>query len=392
MARTDNDTWDLASSVGATATMVAAARAMASPGRRSADRRSVRRTAGTRGRRRRLHPPGHRRSAPADLGGDAAAGMERMADNMAVRTVFFDDFFLRRRRARRASRQAVILASGLDARAYRLAWPPGTVVFEIDQPEVIEFKTRDAGRSRRRAHRRPPDRRRRPARRLAGRTEGGGLRSGASRPRGAPRACSATCRPTRRTGCSTPSPRSAPRAAGSPPRARPTPDPADEATGCASACRRSPSTGASTASTSTSPNSSTSATATRRRRTWPSRGWQPSGSTLQRTVRRARPRRRSTTRTWPASPTSRTSAATLGRAIAMSALRRRQLGPGLQCRRDGDHGRRRRGRWPSAEPEPADPRPLRRAAGPRRRHRLLHQAGRRRDLDRPRPTTAEPPG
>ena len=30
MARTDDDTWDLASSVGATATMVAAARAMAS--------------------------------------------------------------------------------------------------------------------------------------------------------------------------------------------------------------------------------------------------------------------------------------------------------------------------------------------------------------------------
>jgi len=39
-------------------------------------------------------------------------------------------------------RQAVILASGLDSRAYRLAWPAGTTVYEIDQPEVIEFKTR----------------------------------------------------------------------------------------------------------------------------------------------------------------------------------------------------------------------------------------------------------
>ena len=38
-------------------------------------------------------------------------------------------------------RQAVILASGLDARAYRLPWPRGTVVYEIDQPKVIEFKT-----------------------------------------------------------------------------------------------------------------------------------------------------------------------------------------------------------------------------------------------------------
>ena len=38
-------------------------------------------------------------------------------------------------------RQVVILASGLDARAYRLDWPADTVVYEIDQPQVIEFKT-----------------------------------------------------------------------------------------------------------------------------------------------------------------------------------------------------------------------------------------------------------
>jgi methyltransferase (TIGR00027 family) len=38
-------------------------------------------------------------------------------------------------------RQAVILASGLDTRAYRLPWPDGTTVYEIDQPEVIEFKS-----------------------------------------------------------------------------------------------------------------------------------------------------------------------------------------------------------------------------------------------------------
>ncbi len=36
----------------------------------------------------------------------------------------------------------MILASGLDTRAYRLPWPDGTVVYEIDQPAVIEFKTR----------------------------------------------------------------------------------------------------------------------------------------------------------------------------------------------------------------------------------------------------------
>jgi methyltransferase (TIGR00027 family) len=39
----------------------------------------------------------------------------------------------------------VILASGLDARAYRLPWPAGTVVYEVDMPEVIEFKTLTLG-------------------------------------------------------------------------------------------------------------------------------------------------------------------------------------------------------------------------------------------------------
>ncbi|MGH3524595.1 MAG: class I SAM-dependent methyltransferase [Mycobacterium sp.] len=79
---------------------------------------------------------------PADVGGDQATGpgMHRMTDHMAVRTKFFDEFFLDATRA--GIRQAVILAAGLDARAYRLEWPAGTTVYEIDQPEVIEFKTR----------------------------------------------------------------------------------------------------------------------------------------------------------------------------------------------------------------------------------------------------------
>jgi methyltransferase (TIGR00027 family) len=57
-----------------------------------------------------------------------------------VRTKFFDEFFLDATNA--GIKQAVILASGLDARPYRLAWPAGTVVYEVDQPQVIEFKTR----------------------------------------------------------------------------------------------------------------------------------------------------------------------------------------------------------------------------------------------------------
>ena len=56
-----------------------------------------------------------------------------------MRTRFFDDFFTGA--TEDGVRQAVILASGLDTRAYRLPWPAGTVVYEIDQPQVIAFKT-----------------------------------------------------------------------------------------------------------------------------------------------------------------------------------------------------------------------------------------------------------
>jgi methyltransferase (TIGR00027 family) len=141
MARTDNDTWDLASSVGATATMVAAARAMAS----TADDALINdpfaeplvRAVGVDFFTRLV--TGELR--PEDLDSDnESVGMQRMTDNMAVRTKFFDEFFLSATEG--GIRQAVILASGLDSRAYRLAWPAGTTVYEIDQPDVIEFKTR----------------------------------------------------------------------------------------------------------------------------------------------------------------------------------------------------------------------------------------------------------
>jgi len=65
--------------------------------------------------------------------------LRQRCEQIAVRTRFFDDFFVTATTA--GMRQAVILAAGLDARAYRLAWPAGTVVFEVDQPEVIAFKS-----------------------------------------------------------------------------------------------------------------------------------------------------------------------------------------------------------------------------------------------------------
>ncbi|OBI42933.1 SAM-dependent methyltransferase [Mycobacterium kyorinense] len=140
MARTDNDTWDLASSVGATATMVAAARAVASRAEHPLINdpfaeplvRAVGIDLFSRMASGELNP--------ADLqDDDDRAGAHRMADNMAVRTKFFDEFFLDA--AKSGISQVVILASGLDARAYRLAWPTGTVIYEVDQPQVIEFKS-----------------------------------------------------------------------------------------------------------------------------------------------------------------------------------------------------------------------------------------------------------
>jgi len=144
--RYEGDTWDLASSVGATATMVAAARAVAT----RADRPLIDdpyaeplvRAVGVD----LLTRLATGEVDPTDLNDvhDGAAGsagaMSRMADNMAVRTKFFDEFFLGATQA--GIKQAVILASGLDSRAYRLAWPAGTVVYEVDQPQVIEFKSR----------------------------------------------------------------------------------------------------------------------------------------------------------------------------------------------------------------------------------------------------------
>ncbi|MEB3982265.1 class I SAM-dependent methyltransferase [Mycobacterium sp. 663a-19] len=141
MARTDNDTWDLATSVGATATMVASGRARATRAALIDDRfaeplvRAVGIDFFTR------WAVGELDSADVDVPG-APWGMQRMTDMMAARTPYIDAFFAESgAREDPAIRQVVILASGLDARAYRLPWASGTTVFEVDQPDVIAFKT-----------------------------------------------------------------------------------------------------------------------------------------------------------------------------------------------------------------------------------------------------------
>jgi methyltransferase (TIGR00027 family) len=139
MTRTDDDTWDLATSVGATATGVAVGRALANrasnPLINDPFAEPLVRAVGVDFFTRLAS--GELAAADVDEGG--AFGMQRMGDMMALRTRFFDDFFIEATNS--GIRQAVILASGLDARGYRLQWPDGTIVYEIDQPTVIEFKT-----------------------------------------------------------------------------------------------------------------------------------------------------------------------------------------------------------------------------------------------------------
>ncbi|MFI6046754.1 class I SAM-dependent methyltransferase [Nocardia sp. NPDC051321] len=127
--RTEGDTWDIVSSVGMTALFVAAARAVES---------------------KRPDALVHDQFAELFV---AAAGDPELREQsplgtefMGLRSKFFDNLFLTA--AEDGVRQAVILAAGLDARAYRLNWPQGMVVYEIDQPKVLEFKRQvlaDAG-------------------------------------------------------------------------------------------------------------------------------------------------------------------------------------------------------------------------------------------------------
>jgi methyltransferase (TIGR00027 family) len=139
MARTVDDSWDIATSVGATAVMVALARAAETA---SADPLirdqfaeplvSTPELAGVREQVTAWWTP-----EPDDPDG-GAADSQQMINYQAVRTHFFDAYFADAVAA--GIRQVVILAAGLDSRAYRLDWPAGTAVYEIDLPKVLEYK------------------------------------------------------------------------------------------------------------------------------------------------------------------------------------------------------------------------------------------------------------
>jgi methyltransferase (TIGR00027 family) len=126
MARTDDDSWDITESVGATALGVAMARAAESdcdcP----------------------LFTDRYAQffvDAAVKRGWDPSAIAKRMPiikGYAAVRTKWFDEYFIAA--GANGIDQAVILGAGLDARAWRLPWVSNSAVYEIDQPQVLAFK------------------------------------------------------------------------------------------------------------------------------------------------------------------------------------------------------------------------------------------------------------
>lgn len=140
--RTHDDTWDIKTSVGTTAVMVAAARAVETeqpdPLIRDPYAKLLVTTAGAGVLWEALLDP-EIAAKVESLDAESAAHIQHMRGYQAVRTHFFDTYF--NDAAAAGIRQVVILASGLDSRAYRLDWPAGTTVYEIDQPQVLAYKS-----------------------------------------------------------------------------------------------------------------------------------------------------------------------------------------------------------------------------------------------------------
>ncbi len=139
--RSHDDTWDIASSVGTTAVMVAAARARetASPDPLIRDPYAELLVSGAGAGIWEHFGNASMQERIANADPVSAALFANMLSYQAVRTHFFDAYFTDA--VDSGIRQVVILASGLDSRAYRLPWPADTVVYEIDQPKVLEYKT-----------------------------------------------------------------------------------------------------------------------------------------------------------------------------------------------------------------------------------------------------------
>jgi methyltransferase (TIGR00027 family) len=133
--RSDGDSWDITTSVGSTALFVATARALEAqkPDPLVVDPYAelfCRAVGGSWADVLDGNAPDHELKSD-DFG-------QHFVNFQAARTKYFDAYF--QRAAAAGARQVVILAAGLDSRAYRLPWPDGTTVFELDQPQVLDFK------------------------------------------------------------------------------------------------------------------------------------------------------------------------------------------------------------------------------------------------------------
>ncbi|WP_063770091.1 SAM-dependent methyltransferase [Streptacidiphilus melanogenes] len=88
------------------------------------------------------------RAAVAAENGPRAPRAERtdawaaMAAHLVLRTAYFDDYLRDAVGPDGGCTQVVLLAAGLDARAFRLDWPEGVRLFELDLPEMVAFKER----------------------------------------------------------------------------------------------------------------------------------------------------------------------------------------------------------------------------------------------------------
>lgn len=126
--RSDDDQWDITTSVGMSALIVASGRAI-----------ETQRSDGL------IDDPFARAfveaaapsvSLPSRLDPDEA--WTTQSTYIGLRSRFFDRFFADASAGE--IRQVVLLAAGLDTRAFRLDWPADSTVYEIDRAEVLGFK------------------------------------------------------------------------------------------------------------------------------------------------------------------------------------------------------------------------------------------------------------
>ncbi len=133
--RSEGDSWDITTSVGSTALFVATARALEAqkPDPLAVDPYAelfCRAVGGPSADVLDGKNPDHPLKT-SDFG-------EHFVNFQGARTKYFDEYF--RQAAAAGAQQVVILAAGLDSRAYRLTWPDGTTIFELDRPQVLDFK------------------------------------------------------------------------------------------------------------------------------------------------------------------------------------------------------------------------------------------------------------